>query len=225
MSRILEWFVYSVHQLQAAAKSNLNATMNMTITNLSAWWAQAVQAVQAGCLRYCSGSLTVLGAKDRCFPTCHDSYLSQSTWPRHMWHRILIASLSEHASKLHKHVTHSCNSARGSVNLRMAAFHFQPTGLLGCQKAAVFTRMWYQSALRSWRGAIFAPFCSTGSVSTSDHLPKASRKFSKPWRLLMLRYAGGVNQQTILSAGKLPAIWKQRWSQTWLSILNTANGW
>jgi hypothetical protein len=43
--------------------------------------------------------------------------------------------------------------------------------------------------------------------------------------LLMLRYAGGVNQQTILSAGKLPAIWKQRWSQTWLSILNTANGW
>jgi len=45
-----------------------------------------------------------------------------------------------------------------------------------------------------------APFCSTGSVSTSDHLPKASRKFSKPWRLLMLRYAGGVNQQTILDA-------------------------
>ena len=128
----------------------------MTITNLSTWWAQAVQAVQARCLRYCSGSLTVLGAKDRCFPTCNDSYLSQSKWPRHMWHRILIASLSEHASKLHKHVTHSCNSARGSVNLRMAAFHFQPTGLLGCQKAAVFTRMWYQSALRSWRGAILS---------------------------------------------------------------------
>ena len=131
----------------------------MTITNLSTWWAQAVQAVQAvqaRCLRYCSGSLTVLGAKDRCFPTCNDSYLSQSKWPRHMWHRILIASLSEHASKLHKHVTHSCNSARGSVNLRMAAFHFQPTGLLGCQKADVFTRMWYQSALRSWRGAILS---------------------------------------------------------------------
>ena len=40
---------------------------------------------------------------------------------------------------------------------------------------------------------------STSGVSTSDHFPKASRKFSKPWRLLMLRYLGGVNQQTILS--------------------------
>ena len=37
-----------------------------------------------------------------------------------------------------------------------------------------------------------------GHVSTSDHLPKASRKFNKPWRLETLRCEGGVNQQTSL---------------------------